>query len=106
MMWYLPQNSQTLGKLELLTASMAPLVAKFSGTRQRRSNVFIRSWSARERFQPAKPGALAQGLLIFVGGNVLKHVAPTNGSTEFWVAIAQRASLMALLLATGPFVTM
>jgi hypothetical protein len=92
MMRYLPQNSHTLGKLELLTASMAPLVAKFSGTRQPRSNVLYALGQLAKGFQPAEPGALAQGLLIFVGENVLKHVAPTNGSTKFGVAIAQRAS--------------
>ena len=46
----------------------------------------------------------AQGLLIFVGEDVLEHVAQADGPTEFRVAVAQRASLLALLLATGPFV--
>ena len=46
----------------------------------------------------------AQSLFIFVGEDVLEHVAQTDGSTEFGVATAQRASLLALLLATGPFV--
>jgi hypothetical protein len=46
----------------------------------------------------------AQSLLIFVGEDVLEHVAQADGPTEFGVAVTQRASLLALLLATGPFV--
>jgi hypothetical protein len=60
-----------------------------------------------ERFEPTELGALAppaQGLLVFIGKDVLEHVAQAEGPTEFWVAIAQRASLLALLLAMGPFV--
>ena len=47
----------------------------------------------------------AQGLLIFLGEDVLKRAAQADGPAEFGVAIAQRASLLALLLATGPFIT-
>jgi hypothetical protein len=60
-----------------------------------------------ERFEPTELCALAppaQGLLIFVGENVLEHVAQADGPTEFGIAIAQRASLLALLVATGPFI--
>ena len=60
-----------------------------------------------ERFEPTELGALAppaQGLLIFVGENVLERVAQADGPSEFRVAIAQRASLLALLVATGPFI--
>ena len=60
-----------------------------------------------KRFEPTELGALAppaQGLLIFVGEDVLEHVAQADGPSEFGVAIAQRASLLALLLATGPFI--
>ena len=39
----------------------------------------------------------AQSLLDFVGEDVLEHVAQANGSTEFGIVIAQRASLLALL---------
>ena len=60
-----------------------------------------------KRFEPTELCALAppaQGLLIFVGENVLEHVAQADGPTEFGVAIAQRTFLLALLLATGPFI--
>src|SRR4029453_7453678 len=60
-----------------------------------------------ERFESTELCALAppvQGLLIFVGENVLEHVAQADGPTEFGIAIAQRASLLALLLAAGPFI--
>ena len=39
----------------------------------------------------------AQGLLIFLGEDVLKRAAQADGPAEFGVAIAQRASLLALL---------
>jgi hypothetical protein len=58
-------------------------------------------------FEPTELGALAppaQGLLIFVGEDVLEYVAQADGATEFGVAVAQRTSLLALLLATSPFV--
>src|SRR4029434_9189100 len=57
--------------------------------------------------EPTELGALAppaQGLLIFIGEDVLEHVAQSDGPSEFGIAIAQRASLLALLLATGPFI--
>jgi hypothetical protein len=57
--------------------------------------------------EPTKLGALAppaHGLLIFVGEDVLEHVAQANSPSEFGIAIAQRTSLLALLLATGPFI--
>ena len=60
-----------------------------------------------KRFEATELCALAppaQSLLIFVGEDVLEHVAQADGSAEFGVAIAQRASLLALLLATGPFI--
>ena len=44
------------------------------------------------------------GLLIFIGKDILEHVAQADGPSEFAVAIAQRTSLLALLLATGPFI--
>ena len=58
--------------------------------------------------EPTELGALAppaQSLFIFVGEDVLEHVAQADGATEFRIAIAQRTSLLALLLATGPFIT-
>jgi hypothetical protein len=58
-------------------------------------------------FEPTELGPFAppaQSLLIFVSEDVLEHVAQADGATEFGVAVAQRASLLALLLATGPFV--
>ena len=58
--------------------------------------------------EPTELGALAppaQGLFIFVGEDVLEHVAQANGATEFRIAVAQRTSLLALLVATGPFIT-
>ena len=58
-------------------------------------------------FEPTELGPFAppaQRLLIFVSEDVLEHVAQADGATEFGVAVAQRASLLALLLATGPFV--
>ena len=60
-----------------------------------------------KRFEATELGALAppaQSFLIFVGEDVLKHVAQADGASEFGVAITQRASLLALLLATGPFI--
>jgi hypothetical protein len=63
--------------------------------------------AGKSRFKPTElcPLALpAQGLLIFVGEDVLEHVAQADCPSEFWVAVAQRASLLALLLATGPFI--
>ena len=60
-----------------------------------------------KRVEPTELGPLAppaQGLLIFVGEDVLEHVAQTNGATELGVAIAQRAPLLALLIVTGPFI--
>ena len=58
-------------------------------------------------FEPTELSALAppaQSLLIFIGKDVLEHVAQADGPAEFRVAIAQRTSLLALLLATGPFI--
>jgi hypothetical protein len=60
--------------------------------------------AGKSRFKPTElcPLALpAQGLLIFVGEDVLEHVARAEGATEFGITITQRASL---LLATGPFI--
>jgi hypothetical protein len=44
--------------------------------------------------------------MIFAGQETIgsPYVAQADGSAEFWIAIAQRASLLALLLATGPFI--
>src|SRR5262245_12222762 len=53
-----------------------------------------------KRLEPAELGALAppaQGLLIFVGEDVLEHIAQADSAPEFGVAIAQGASLLALL---------
>jgi hypothetical protein len=46
----------------------------------------------------------AQGLLIFIGQDVLEHVAQADGPSEFGIAITQGTSLLTLLLATGPFI--
>ena len=61
-----------------------------------------------KRSEPTELCALAppaQCLLIFIGEDVLEHVAQADRPSQFNVAIAQRTSLLALLLATGPFVT-
>ena len=61
-----------------------------------------------EGLEPAELGALAppaQSFLIFIGEDILKRVAQTDGPAEFGIAIAQRTSLLALLLAAGPFIT-
>jgi hypothetical protein len=58
--------------------------------------------AGKSRFKPTElcPLALpAQGLLIFVGEDVLEHVAQADCPSEFGVAVAQLASLLALLLA-------
>src|SRR4029450_4322762 len=58
-------------------------------------------------FEPTELGPFAppaQSLLICVSEDVLEPVAQADSPTEFGVAVAQRASLLTLLLATGPFV--
>ena len=60
-----------------------------------------KGWS---RLSLARLRPPAQGLLIFVGEDVLEHIAQADSAPEFGVAIAQGASLLALLLTAGPFI--
>ena len=104
-------SGQTLGKLEQTIDGLDGAIGEPS--LQKSDDTAPMVLDARcqlaEGFEPTEFGPFAppaQGLLIFVGEDVLEHVSQTDGPTKFRVAVAQRASLLTLLLATGPFVAL
>jgi hypothetical protein len=102
-------SGQTLSKLEQTVNRFDGTIGKPSFQKgDNAAPVFLNALGQLAKgLEPTEPGALAppaQGLLIFVGEDVLEHVAQAEGATEFGIAITQRASLLTLLLATGPFI--
>ena len=102
-------SGQTLSKLEQTVNRFDGTIGKASFQEgDNAAPVFLNAHCQLAKgLKPAELGALAppaQRLLIFVGKDVLEHVAQTDSPSEFGVAIAQRTSLLALLLATGPFI--
>jgi hypothetical protein len=99
-------SGQTLSKLEQTVNRLDGAIGKPSFQESDKAAlVFLNALcQLAEGLEPAEFGAPAppaQGFLVFIGENVLEHVAQADGPPEFRVAVAHCTSLLALLLATG-----